>query len=334
VNPGWYADPHGGPDLRWWDGSSWTEHTSPPVAAASTSTPDPAAASGASGEQWAAPAAAPTAAPPATSSDQWAPPVGQAPVGVPPGTGSGAFPPPQQGGGSNRTLLTVLGVGIALLLVVGGVALVSGGDDEASPDPTSTTTTTDESTTTTEPDETTTTTVAVDPDTVTSGAVSYTRLPAPWDDWVSTGHADIYELANTAGQFVVVQEQAPSGGQWVSNLLVGDLGPSIDYSGAADLPAATQALTDELVASYYVAGAVATPILNTAVEIDGHPAHFIHTELSFEQAGLDTTAEKVVVVVIDTGESRPSVFWASIPANRSDLNAGMDEVYRSLRVDD
>ena len=87
-------------------------------------------------------------------------------------------------------------------------------------------------------------------------------------------------------------------------------------------------------ASYYVAGAVATPILNTAVEIDGHPAHFIHTELSFQQAGLDTTAEKVVVVVIDTGESRPSVFWASIPANRSDLNAGMDEVYRSLRVDD
>ncbi|AEW93218.1 MULTISPECIES: phospholipid scramblase-related protein [Streptomycetaceae] len=23
---GWYADPHGTPDLRWWDGSQWTEH--------------------------------------------------------------------------------------------------------------------------------------------------------------------------------------------------------------------------------------------------------------------------------------------------------------------
>lgn len=26
---GWYNDPQGGPDQRWWDGSSWTEHTQP-----------------------------------------------------------------------------------------------------------------------------------------------------------------------------------------------------------------------------------------------------------------------------------------------------------------
>lgn len=24
--PGWYADPHGQPVKRWWDGSVWTEH--------------------------------------------------------------------------------------------------------------------------------------------------------------------------------------------------------------------------------------------------------------------------------------------------------------------
>jgi len=38
-------------------------------------------------------------------------------------------------------------------------------------------------------------------------------------------------------------------------------------------------------------------------------------------------------VVIDTGASRPSVFWASIPYNRVDLNDGMDQVYRTLSVD-
>ena len=26
VPPGWYADPVGGWDLRWWDGARWTEH--------------------------------------------------------------------------------------------------------------------------------------------------------------------------------------------------------------------------------------------------------------------------------------------------------------------
>lgn len=329
MNPGWYADPHGGPDLRWWDGSTWTEHTSPPVGAAPSPT---------SGDQWAAPVGAP-----APVHEQWGAPT-QAPPGGhggPPGPGGmgpggmgsgGGFPPPQQAGSSNRTLLVVLGIGVALLLVVGGVVLFSDGDDEAGSDPT--TTTEADGTTTTAPDDTTTTTDPGSSELVTSGAVSFTRLPAPWEDWVTTGHDELYELTNTAGQFVVVQENAPSGGQWIGNLLIGDLGPSITYTGAADLPAAAQALTDELVASYYVEGAVATPILNTAVEIDGHPAHFIHTELSFAQAGLETTNEKVVVVLVDTGANRPSAFYASIPYNRSDLNAGMDEVYRSLVVDD
>ena len=150
----------------------------------------------------------------------------------------------------------------------------------------------------------------------------------------SAGRGEIYELANTAGQFVVVQENAPSGGQWIGNLLIGDLGPSITYSGTADLANSAQLLTNELVASYYVEGATATTILNTPIEIDGHPAHFIHTELSFAQAGLDTTNEKVIVVLIDTGASRPSVFWASITYNRVELNDGMDQVYRSLVVND
>lgn len=27
--PGWYPDPHGQPLLRWYDGSTWTDHTAP-----------------------------------------------------------------------------------------------------------------------------------------------------------------------------------------------------------------------------------------------------------------------------------------------------------------
>ncbi len=131
-----------------------------------------------------------------------------------------------------------------------------------------------------------------------------------------------------------MQEQAPSGGQWIGNLLIGDLADTISYSGEADLPAATQALSAELIAGYYVDGSQSSIVRETAVTIDGHPGYFMHHELTFSQEGLETTREKVVVVVVETGHARPSVFYASIPYNRIDLNEGMDAVYSTLVVND
>ena len=33
IPAGWYADPAGGPRLRWWDGTAWTEHFQEPYSA-------------------------------------------------------------------------------------------------------------------------------------------------------------------------------------------------------------------------------------------------------------------------------------------------------------
>jgi hypothetical protein len=44
-SPGWYPDPHGEDELRYWDGNQWTEHTSSEPAAAAAE-PAPAAAAG------------------------------------------------------------------------------------------------------------------------------------------------------------------------------------------------------------------------------------------------------------------------------------------------
>ena len=104
MTPGWYADPHGGPDLRWWDGSSWTEHTSPPVGAApSDTTLAPAAATAApAADQWPAPVGAPDAPSQAWGRARHAGARRTSWRARGPGPGgpgsSGGFPPPQQAG--------------------------------------------------------------------------------------------------------------------------------------------------------------------------------------------------------------------------------------------
>jgi hypothetical protein len=326
VEAGWYSDPNGGPDLRWWDGTAWTEHTSPPVAGPVEAQPV-AAPQTAAGPAGGYPPPSPGLYGP---SGEYAPPQ----PGVP-----GGFPPPQrqQPGGANRTLLIALVALIVVLVGIGGFVLLSGGDDETS---TSTTTTTEDEggdTTTTTEDDTTPSTITGpggDGQTVTAGGLSFTRLDEPWGDWRGS-NGEITELSGTAGQFVVVQEEAPSGGQWISNLLIGELASTFTYRGEEDLPTATNAVADQLVSSYYVEGAQSSTVTETEVTIDGRPGFFIHRELTFEQAGLETTREKVVVVLVDTGSgAQPGVFWASIPYNRADLSSGLDQVYQSLQVVD
>jgi hypothetical protein len=339
VDAGWYSDPNGGPDLRWWDGTAWTEHVNP-AAVGHAGAHEGAALQAPPGPTDGYPPPSPGVYGPSAA---YAPPQpGMSGEYAPPGM-PGGFPPPQrpQPGGGNRTLLIALVALIVVLVGIGGFVLLSGGDDDETSTSTTTTTEDDEggepASTTTTADDTTPSTVTGpggDGETVTAGGLSFTRLDEPWGDW-GRSNGEITELSGTAGQFVVVQEEAPSGGQWISNLLLGELASTFSYGGEEDLPATTNAVADTLVSSYYVEGAQSSTVTETEVTIDGRPGYFIHRELTFEQAGLETTREKVVVVLVDTGSgSQPGVFWASIPYNRSDLSAGLDEAYQSLQVVD
>ncbi|MEU6327913.1 phospholipid scramblase-related protein [Streptomyces sp. NPDC047049] len=94
IPAGWYADPQGTPhQLRWWDGSQWTEHTHPgqqPAAPGQGQAPQPAQAA----PQHAPRQQAPQQQMPQQSAPQQAP--GQAPY---PGQQHGGAPYGQQGYG-------------------------------------------------------------------------------------------------------------------------------------------------------------------------------------------------------------------------------------------
>ena len=262
------------------------------------------------------------------------PPPGMGPLG------SGPVPPAPAGGGNRRNVLIVVGALVVGALVVGAAFVLRGDDEEtgggprrpsgAAPPGTS-------ATTTTGADDPTTTeggTAPVGEEFVSAGGLTFTRLPEPWHDWVEGRNRQLPELQPTAGQFVVVQETTPSGGGWIGNIVIGDLTPDIAYDGEADLPTAARELSTQLIETYYVEGSPTTIVNETAVTVDGHPGYFVHNEVSLSQEGLETTQEKVVVVVVDTGRARPGAFYASIPYNRADLNDGMDQAYRSLVVNE
>ena len=114
--PNWYPDPKGEAELRYWDGSQWTEHTHSGQPAAAPASPPPAQAP--------PPAAPPPAGPPAAGTPGVG---GYQPAGAPSGGGT-------SGGGSKLPLiigavLAVIVVGVVLALVLGGGD--DGGGEEA-----------------------------------------------------------------------------------------------------------------------------------------------------------------------------------------------------------
>lgn len=111
---GWYPDPHGEAELRYWDGNDWTEHT------------HSAQAQGAPPQQ---------APPPAQAPPQQAPPPQQEPAYTPGGGSPYASAPARGGPGGRNTLPFIIGGVVAVAIVAVIVVLLlgggGGGDDTA-----------------------------------------------------------------------------------------------------------------------------------------------------------------------------------------------------------
>jgi len=144
---------------------------------------------------------------------------------------------------------------------------------------------------------------------VTSGKLSYPRLPAPfdgpsWDSRVPFGR-------DVQIQDVVV-ETGPQGRPiWVSSVLIARLLAGDGFFGPEQ---GAKVVANCVVGKFY--GNV--PVqredrTNKATTVDGHQAWLIESHLTFEVPGIKTKGETMIVVVVDTSDGEAGLFYASIP---------------------
>ncbi|WP_161602698.1 DUF2510 domain-containing protein [Thermomonospora catenispora] len=307
---GWYADPYGTSDLRYWDGSQWTDATRPADDISPFAPPAPSLHKG------------------GTTPPPWAPPA-PAPAKEP---NNAALMALLIGGGAVAAVLIVL----VALFAVG----VLGGDDSG-------TTAADPAPTASAPlAPTPSTPSATSPVTGTitdrEAGVSYAQLGGVWRAAPiprrSVSH-QVYGMRQ--GQTAVVQENYDGrGGSYVSSVYSGSLPDQVPYKDSEDLATATNLFARTVTSAAGPHASYPSPHGTQELQteprtFDGHDGYLVKLKLTFPQAqsqGWNFTSETVIVVLIDRGEDkRPAVLWMSMPDSHPH-SGDLDQVLGSIKV--
>jgi Protein of unknown function (DUF2510) len=326
--PGWYADPGGGPDqLQWWDGSDWSgigrarmEHEPAPELP-----PEPRPAP---------PVRAGVLLPPGEL------------IGAGPGSGAGpGYVPSGSAWSELETLDTepparprwtwpvVSGIVVIIGVLVATGALPGLDSGTRQPDPPAAQVLPAPVPDRTRPRFDPPTTDA--PPVPVSGRIvdrvaklSYDVLPGAWLSWSKTPFAG---LLSTAGYYRVLQQRTPEGSEYWANVNSGVLNPIV--AGGAPMAQMADRLVASLDQAYYPAH-TQRDMVRSARTIDGHAAYIISYLAVFDPkaaAGYTARSERVTVMLVDTGDELPSVLYVSIPDTAKDswprLPALIDSVH-------
>lgn len=146
-------------------------------------------------------------------------------------------------------------------------------------------------------------------DRVSSGKLSYPRLPAPfdppaWDRRVPFGH-------EVQSQDAPVETSADGKTVWVASVLIARLLAGDGFFGPQQ---GAQLVAGCAVGTFYGNAEVRREDKRSkAITLDGHPAWIIESHLQFQVPGIETTGETMIIVVVDTGDGEAGLFYASVP---------------------
>jgi Protein of unknown function (DUF2510) len=230
----------------------------------------------------------------------------------------------------SRRVLVAAGVGVALVALVLLVGLPNGGtrdDDRLADRPTSA----PSFTVLPRPEPPTTT----PPRTVTgrvtdrSSRLAYDVLPGEWREW----DRDTFRgLTASIGYYRITQEDAPNAQTYWANVVSGVVSPAVIRR--TDLAGAAGQLVDTLGRGYYPEHR-RTGETRRALTVDGAPAYLIRYTAVFDpdaSRGYAAKSEAVAVLVVDTGDERPSALYVSLPDTVRGLWPSVESLLASVRI--
>lgn len=163
-----------------------------------------------------------------------------------------------------------------------------------------------------------------------AAGISYDYLGEGWKDY-SMG--TMLENQSTVGEYIITQPTVPGGGQFIAQVTSGLLRPEFGAPSPAGYAATLAAVETSVFGNYYPLPNTPTNQSEGPLQIDGHAAYQRFTDLTWDVEGYDSTGERVVLLLIDTGKSAPVFFYCSFPNTHAELYPLIEQVIASIKVD-
>lgn len=266
---------------------------------------------------------------PTTTTDPSQPPPGQGTPGrgTPGQGGRGQQPRGQQPGGERRKtptgLVIVAVVGIVLIAVVVtlgvraiGDRIIGGGTPGGQP--------TSEVCPT---EDTSSDSPAPQPNDgrVHGGVLSYPKLPGPWS--APQREFNIPFGRDVLRQDIVIEPEGP----WLAGVFVGEL---LSGDGFFSPEQGSEIVMECVSGTFYGEGEVTYEIdRSEALTVDGHEAWVVESDFHFDVPDVEAKSERVIIVIISTGEGTAGLFFASIPENAMEHEDAARKAMEGLTVD-
>ena len=165
---------------------------------------------------------------------------------------------------------------------------------------------------------------------VSGGRLSYPMLGEPWS-------APSYDNRVPFGSLAMMQEVVDQpnfdgeGNNWVASILVSDLYVG---DGFASTKVGAETVLKCVLGTYYADTVVKrSDISSKAHPVGGKDGWLIETQLSFDIPNLVAKGERVLLLVVQTGQDEYGLFYASVPDTLQQLVPDARKALDGLRVD-